>query len=188
MIKFGSFTVLLLTLLFLLLICNLGFERDCINKMSVIWFPPNHPPVNINDCYCRCIPLFMKCAIGLLFDTFLPLHGEIVLLLFLYSHWLGPSFSLHSELHIFMSVSWWGGAGCLERSHLGGLYISRGHAFCTPTHTWERMHVHIIVRPLLTQRLIITASAQPDWKAHTLATIDSPMCSAVIKGKLKDDG
>lgn len=98
MIKFGSFTVLLLTLLFLLLICNLGFERDCINKMSVIWFPPNHPPVNLNDCYCQCIPLFMKCAIGLLFDTFLPLHGEIVLLLFLYSHWLGPSFSLHLYL------------------------------------------------------------------------------------------
>lgn len=95
-------------------------------------------------------------------------------------------------LHYIQSFNYrWVWASCLERSLLGGFYISWGHAFCTPTHTWEHMHVHTIKSSPLTQRLInITAWGRPGVKAHALvpATLGSPLCSAVIKGKLKDDG
>lgn len=145
-------------------------------------------------------PLFMKCrtcAIGSHFDTFVPLHGETVLT---FPSSFPTLIDLALHFHYIQSFKYprvWAGAENFkyhEGSRLfrekppgRSLYLLRSCIL----HTYTHLQTHARSRNWnSTQTLNITASGQPDWKAHALliATIGSPMCSAVIKGKLKNNG
>lgn len=137
------------------------------------------------------------CAIGSHFDTFVPLCRERVVT------FPPPSPCSLNELFIFLPfrasnvhrcelvlkiAGIMREGGCLERSLLGSLCISWGHAFL---HAYTHLGTHARSpnwKSTKTQNR--TASGQPEWKAHSvvIATIGSPMCSAVIKGKLKNGG